>query len=141
MSGNGFMKRVLVLVAVTGMLAVVARAADENDKPDVVGTWTLKYDPGNGETREPELKVIKEGARYKVVFTEGERKLTAKDVQFSDGKLRFKIDTEHEGEKASVKFEGKVKGDTIEGEGKWEFQGMTGDFPFMGKRKEAKPKN
>ncbi len=138
MSRNGLTRLVFVLVVAVDVFALTVRAAGEKD---VVGTWKLKYDPGNGETREPDLTVTKEGAGYKVVLADHDRKLTAKNVQLKDGKLHFKIDTEHEGEKVSLTYEAKVKGDAIEGEGKWEFQGMSGEFPFTGQRKkDATPK-
>src|SRR5690242_6499455 len=94
----GLMRGVSVLVAAASLIALTARAVDEKDKPDVVGTWKLKYDPGNGETHEPDLTVTKEGKGYEVMYTDRDRKLTAKEVRFKDGKLSFKIDTEHEGE-------------------------------------------
>jgi acetyl esterase/lipase len=138
LAANKLLPNAAARTAPPGVTAPPA-VADEKDKQDLAGTWTLKYDPGNGETYEPELTVTKEGAGYKVVFTDRGQKLTAKDVRLKNGKLSFKIDTEHEGAKASVTFEAKVKGDAIEGEGKWEFQDMSGDFPFTGKRKDAKP--
>ena len=137
MTGKGLARGVLVLVAAWGVLAATAGAADEKE---VVGTWKLAFEPGDGR-HEPVLTIDKEGPELRGRWVDGDnKKATIKDLRFTDGKLSFKLESEYNGEAVSTKFEGKVKGDAIEGEGQWEYQGMSGSFPFEGKREVAKPK-
>jgi hypothetical protein len=136
MTGIGLVRTVLVLVAASGVLAATARAADEND---ALGKWKLTYEPGDGR-HESVLTVTKDGQALKGEWVDDDDKGTVKDLKFKDGKLSFKREGEYNGEPFSVTFEGKVKGDSIEGEGKWEYQGMSGTFTFEGKREAAKPK-
>jgi acetyl esterase/lipase len=136
MIGIGLAKRVLVLVAVTGVFAMTARAADQND---VIGNWKLTYEPGEGQTRTPVLAVSKDGSDLKGECVDGDQTSAVKDVRFKDGKLRFRRDGQYNGAPASATFEGQVKGDAIEGQGRWEYQGMSGSFPFAGEREAVVP--
>jgi hypothetical protein len=134
---NSLTKAIAVLAAVLGLLAFSAGAAEEKG---ILGIWKLSYEPGDGQTHEPVLTITKGKSGYKGEFVEGEKKLTAKDLRFKDGKLSFTIESEYNGEPASTEFEGKVTGDSIEGECSWKYQEMTGTFAFTGKRKETKTK-
>jgi acetyl esterase/lipase len=137
MIGIGLAKRVLVLVAVAGVIATTARAADQND---VIGKWKLKYEAGDGQTHEPVVTITRNGQDLKGECAEGDQKSPVKDLRFKDGQLSFRRDGQHNGTPASATFEGRVKGDAIEGEGRWEYQGMSGSFPFTGKREAAEPR-
>ena len=137
MTGIGLAKSVLVLVVAFGSIVATAGAADEKD---VVGVWKLKYEPGDGQTREPVLTITKDGADLKGEFVEGDQKGIVKEVRFKDGELRVKVETRHNDEPATVTYTGKPDGDALKGEAAWEYQGMNGTFPFEGKREAAKPK-
>ena len=138
MTGSRFVRGVLVLVVVWGVFAAPAVAADEKAK-DVVGTWKLTYNPGNGD-HEATLTVTRDKSGLKGKFVDGERKFDITKIEYKDGKLTFTTRTERDGDKATATFEGKVKGDAIEGEGEWEYQGMSGSFSFTGKREAEKPR-
>jgi hypothetical protein len=127
----------LALFVIAVVLTATARAADEKD---VVGTWKLKYDPGDGQTHEPILKITQDKAGLKAEFGEGDQKMKVKEIQLKDGELRVKVEGEYNGEAVSVAYKGKLVGDSIKGEGQWEYQGMTGTFEFEGKREAAKAK-
>jgi acetyl esterase/lipase len=137
MTGIDLAKRVFVLVAIAGLFATIARAADQND---VIGKWKLRYEPGDGQTRDPVLTVTKNGPDLKGECAEGDQKSTVNDLRFQDGKLSFRREGQYNGAPASATFEGQVKGDVIEGECRWEYRGMSGSFPFTGKREAAAPK-
>ncbi|HJT77380.1 MAG TPA: alpha/beta hydrolase domain-containing protein, partial [Gemmataceae bacterium] len=136
MIGSEFVRGMLVLVAALGALVATAVAADEKD---AVGAWKLKYDPGNGD-HEATLTVTQEKSGLKGKFVDGDRKFDVPKIEYKDGKLTFITRTERDGEKATATFEGKMKGDAIEGEASWEYQGMSGSFPFTGKREAEKPR-
>jgi hypothetical protein len=125
----------LVLVAASGVFAATAGAADEKD---VVGTWKLKYEPGDGQTHEPVLTIAKDGADLKGEFTDGDSKGTVKEVRYKDGKLTVKVESKYNDEPVVVTYEGKPDGDSMKGDATWEYQGMSGSFPFEAKRQAAK---
>ncbi len=133
---RGLATWVVVLAAVSAGPAPPGRAADD---ADVVGTWKLKFEPGDGTTHEADLAVTKEATGLKAAYTEGSRKETAKDVSYKDGVLRFTIEARYEGAAASTTFAGKVKGAAVDGECKWSYLGMTGSFKFTGSSPPAKP--
>ena len=137
MRSSNFIVSMLAVVAALGLFAVTAGAAEEKD---VVGTWKLKYDPGNGQTHEPVLKITQDKAGLKAEFSEGDNKMKVKEIQLKDGELRFKVEGEYNGDPVSTTYKGKLAGDSIKGEGQWEYQGMTGTFEFEGKREAAKAK-
>ena len=137
MRSRNFKVSMLVLIAVAGVFATTARAADEKG---VVGTWKLKYDPGDGQTHEPVLKITKDKAGLKGEFADGDQKLKVKEIQLKDGELRFKVEGEYNGDPVSIAYKGKPTGDSIKGEAQWEYQGMTGTYEFEGKREKAKSK-
>src|SRR3954470_16123538 len=97
----------LVLVGLRAGPVPAGRAADDKD---VVGAWKLKFEPGDGTTHEADVVVTQEKAGLKAAYTEGARKVTAKNVQYKDGVFKFTIDTAFEGAASSSTFEGKVKG-------------------------------
>jgi hypothetical protein len=134
---SNFTVSMLALVAVAVVFAGTARAAGEKD---VVGTWKLKYDPGDGQTHEPVLKITMDKGGLKGEFAEGDHKLKVKEIQLKDGELRFKLEGEYNGDPVSATYKGKPTGDSIKGEAQWEYQGMTGSYEFEGKREAARPK-
>jgi hypothetical protein len=137
MRSSNFKVSVFALIAVAGVCAGTARAAEEKD---VVGTWKLKCEPGDGQTYEPVLKITKDKARLKAEFVDGDQKMEVKEIQLKDGELRFKVEGEHNGDPVSVTYKGKPTGDSIKGEARWEYQGMTGTYEFEGKREAVKTK-
>jgi hypothetical protein len=137
MRHSNFKVSLIALLAVAGLFAWTARAADEKD---IVGTWKLKYDPGDGQTHEPVLKITKDKSGLKGEFVDGDQKMKVKEIQLKDGELRFKVEGEYKGDPVSVTFKGKTKGNSIKGDAEWEYQGMTGSYEFEGKREAAKPK-
>src|SRR5215472_801623 len=114
MYSSTFKVSILVLVAVAGIFAGAAIAADEKA---IVGTWRLKFDPGDGQTHEPTLKITKDRAGLKGEFSDGEHKLKVKGIQFKDRDLLIKLEGEVNGDPVTSTYKGKVEGDSIKGEG------------------------
>lgn len=136
MTGSRLVRGMLVLVAAAGLFVATTAAAGEKE---AVGTWKLKYDPGNGD-HEATLTVTQAKSELQGKFVDGDGKFDVTKIEYKDGKLTFTTRTERDGEKATATFEGKVKREGIEGEGQWEYQGMSGSFAFTGKRQAEKPK-
>src|SRR3954447_17463724 len=100
MTGYGFVRGMLALVAASGVLAATAGAADEKE---AVGTWKLTYSPGDGE-HQAALTVTKEGSGLKAAFKDGDRKFEVTKVEFKDKTLTFVTRIEREGELATATF-------------------------------------
>jgi acetyl esterase/lipase len=107
------------------------------DKTETV-TWKLSFNPGDSE-HEATLTITKEGSGLKAAYKDGDRKFEVTRVELKDGKLHFSTETKRDGEKATARFEAKIEGDVINGEANWDYQGMSGSFPFTGNREAAKP--
>jgi hypothetical protein len=136
MTGNGLVRGVLALVVASGVFAATAGAAGEED---VVGTWKLSYEPGDGQTHEPVLTITKDGAVLKAEFAESDEKRVVKEVRYKDGEVSVKVESQYNGEPVSVTYKAKRDGEALKGEAAWEYQGMTGTFPFEGRRQAARP--
>jgi acetyl esterase/lipase len=121
------------------------QAASKSTKPtnekDVVGIWKLKYDPGDGQTHEPALTITKDGLTLKAEFIDGDQKGIVKEVRYKAGELQVKVETKYNGETATTTYTGKSAGDALKGDAQWEYQGMSGTFPFQGKRELEKSRS
>jgi dienelactone hydrolase len=127
-----FMDRLGEWLAVNKLLSKAAQPGN-----DVLGTWTLSYDPGNGQ-HQGTLTVIQEDSTLKGEFRDDDNKLEVTRIGFKDGKLSFVTRTQREGDLATGTWEGKIRGNALEGEAGWEFQGGSGTFRFEGKKQTDK---
>ena len=128
---NRLVRGMLVVLATASVLAATARASDEKA---AAGSWRLTFEPGDGQTHEPILTVTNDGSALKAEFIEGDQKGVVKEVRYEDGQLWVKVETKYNGETATTTYVGKPDGDSLKGEARWEYQGMSGSFTFGGKR-------
>ena len=138
MTCSGFVRGVLVLAAASSVFAAAAGAAVADDQ-DVIGTWKLSYNSGDGDHKAT-LTVTKGESGVTGTFVDGQRKFDVTDIKFKDGKLTLATRTERNGEPATATFEGKVTADAIAGSADWTYQGMSGTFSFEGTRDSEKPR-
>lgn len=106
------MKRVASVAALllTLMFVATVQAAD-----DPTGTWTWKTER-NGQSRESTLKLKLEGDKLTGVMPGRNNAETAiSDATFKDGELAFSVTREFNGNKFTMKYSGKLSGDTIKG--------------------------
>lgn len=106
------MKRVASVAALllTLMFVATVQAAD-----DPTGTWTWKMER-NGQSRESTLKLKLEGDKLTGVMPGRNNAETAiSDATFKDGELAFSVTREFNGNKFTMKYSGKLSGDTIKG--------------------------
>ena len=113
------MKRLLTVIPVALSLlffvAISARADDQ--KADVNGTWTWTVPSRNGgEPREQSLKLKADGDKVTGTvsgFRGGENKI--EHGKLSGDELTFDVTREFNGNSFTIKYKGKVSGDTITG--------------------------
>ena len=100
---------------------------------DVVGKWELSLEGPNGAI-EPQLTLTKDGEKLsgKYVSPFGER--VPKSVTLKDNKLIWDVSGERDGAQFKVVYTGIPRGNTIEGDAEFDFDGNTGSMEFTGKR-------
>jgi hypothetical protein len=120
----------LVFVGLTG----VARA---DDKPNPVGTWKWTVNFG-GEEREVTLKLKLDGEKLTGTITGRDDKETPiEDGKYKDGEVSFKVTRERDGNKFTIKYSGKVTGDTFKGKSEFEINGEARSREFEAKRAKS----
>jgi hypothetical protein len=105
----------LCVVALTFMVAGVARAADEKKQPyEGTWKWTVSF---NNNTREQTMKLKTEDGKPAGVVISGQNNTETKieDASFKDGVLAFTTTRERNNAKIVSKYNGKLEGDTIKG--------------------------
>ena len=127
------MKRLVaatLVVALVG-LAGVARAAD---KPDPTGTWKWTVTFG-GQEREQTLKLKLDGNKLTGhMLGRDNQEIPIEDGTYKDGEVSFKVTRERDGQKFTIKYMGKVEGDTLKGKTEFGPEGQTQSRDWEAKR-------
>lgn len=106
------MKRVASVAALLFVLLFVATAQAAEDP---TGTWTWKTER-NGQSRESTLKLKLEGDKLTGAMVGRNNAETAiSDATYKDGELSFNVTREFNGNKFTMKYSGKITGDSIKG--------------------------
>jgi hypothetical protein len=128
------MRRLLVagLVVACAGLAGVARA----DNADASGTWkwTVSF---NGQERTMTLKLKADGDKLTGAMLGRDNQETAiEDGKIKNGDISFTVTRERNGQKFTIKYSGKVTGDTIKGKSEFERDGQTQSRDWEAKREK-----
>jgi hypothetical protein len=123
------------LVAVglfAGLLAPVASADDK--KADVTGTWKWSVER-NGQTFETTLKLKQDGEKLtgKITGRQG-NETDIEEGKVKDNAVSFQVTREFNGNKIVMKYQGKLSGDTIKGDTKFERDGQEQTREWEAKR-------
>lgn len=108
------------------------------DTEDVLGVWKLRVETQQGVI-EPQLTVTKDGDKLHGDYVSpfGERE--AKELTLDDGKLAWRIESDDDDEfDFEVKYKGQPRGNKIEGNADFNFNGTTGTMDFTGERTPPK---
>jgi hypothetical protein len=127
------MKQLGMVAAALVFVGLVVSARAE-DKPNPTGAWKWAVNI-NGEDREFTLKLKLDGDKLTGTFTGRDNKETAiEDGKYKDGEVTFKVTRERNGEKFTIKYSGKVTGDTLKGKSEFEVNGEARTREFEAKR-------
>jgi hypothetical protein len=122
-----------LVVAFAGLIGV-ARA---EDKAGPTGTWkwTVTF---NDQELHFTLKLKAEGDKLTGSLA-GPRDQETKieDGTYKDGEVAFKVTRERDGQKFTIKYKGKVSGDTIKGKSEFERNGETMTRDWEAKRAKS----
>jgi hypothetical protein len=126
--------RRLAIAAVVVASAALVSPARADDKADPSGTWKWSV-TRNGQTRETVLHLKMEGDKLTGGIPGRDGQETKIDEgTFKDGEVSFDVTRERNGQKTTMKYKGKVTGDTIKGTISFERDGQTQSREWEAKR-------
>jgi hypothetical protein len=136
---EGFQMRRVTLTAMLISLAVAnftrATLADESTDPTGTWKWSVTF---NNQTREMTLKLKLEGDKLSGTMLGRDNQETAiEDAKYKDGEVSFTVTRERNGQKFTIKYQGKVSGDTIKGKAEFQRDGQAQSRDWEAKREKA----
>ena len=133
------MRFVAGLVAL-GLVAGFAGSSRADDKKaNATGTWTWTFKTQNGDEISNTLKLKQDGEKLT-----GNLTAFGSDTDITDGKVEkgdhiaFTVNREFNGNKFTIKYKGKVEGDTIKFTSEFERDGEVRKREFEAKRQTEK---
>jgi len=120
------------MVTVFCVLAVAGMARAE-DKPNPTGTWKYTADV-NGQSIDVTIKLKLEGDKLTGTLSVMDMESKIEDGTFKDGDVSFKVSREVNGNTFTLKYQGKITGDTFKGKREFEREGQTNTREFEAKR-------
>ncbi|HLN32140.1 MAG TPA: hypothetical protein VK395_30705 [Gemmataceae bacterium] len=123
------MKRVATVVC----LVVFGGMANADDKTNPTGTWKYTADV-NGQKLDVTIKLKLDGDKLTGTVSVADMESKIEDGKFKDGDISFKVNREFNGNQITIKYKGKVKGDTFKGKRDLERNGETNTREFEAKR-------
>jgi hypothetical protein len=108
---------------------------------DVVGTWELRVETPNGVV-EPRLTITADGEKLSgKSASDAFGELEAKNVQLKENTLAWEVSVINNGLEFNVKYNGKPRGNTMEGSNEFTVGENTGTMKFTGKRMPEEKKS
>src|SRR6516165_12742438 len=104
-----------------------------DDKPNPTGTWKYTADV-NGQSIDVTIKLKLEGDKLTGTVSVRDMETKIEDSKYQDGEVSFKVNREMNGNKFTIKYKGKIKGDTFKGTRELERDGQTNTREFEAKR-------
>src|SRR5262249_3874394 len=112
---------------------VFAGIASADDKPNPTGTWKYTADV-NGQSIDVTIKLKLDGDKLSGSVTVLDIETKIEDSKYKDGELSFTVNREMDGNKFTIKYKGKISGDTFKGKRELERDGQTNTREFEAKR-------
>jgi hypothetical protein len=126
------MKRVAAVVCV---LAVIGLARAE-EKPNPTGTWKYTADV-NGQSIDVTIKLKLDGDKLTGTVSVADTETKIEDAKYKDGEVSFTAKPEFNGNKITLKYTGKIKGDSFKGKREIDRDGQTTTREFEAKRSKG----
>lgn len=103
------------------------------EKPNPTGTWKWSITFG-GQSRDMTLKLRLEGGKLTGAMVRDDQETPIQDAKYRDGNVAFTVVRERNGQKMTLKYTGKVSGDTIKGKTEFEREGQSQSRDWEAKR-------
>jgi hypothetical protein len=123
------MKRMATVI----YMLVLAGMIWAEDKPNPTGTWKYTAEV-NGQSIEVTIKLKLEGDKLTGTVSAQNTESKIEDSKYQDGEVSFKVNREMNGNKFTIKYKGKIKGDTFKGKRELVRDGQTNTRDFEAKR-------
>ena len=128
------MQRLMVAGLVLAFAAPTGMARAEN-KSDPTGTWNWTNTGPGGQARTTTLKLKLDGDKLTgAVAGRNNQETAIEDAKYNNGDVSFSVTRERQGQKFTMKYHGKVTGDTIKGKIAFERDGQSQDRDWNAKR-------
>lgn len=132
------MKRLTLVAAAWAILASgLSALAMADEKADPTGTWkwTVMF---NNQSRDMTLKLKLEGDKLTgSMLGRDNQEIAIEDASFKDGEVAFTVTRERNGQKFTIKYQGKLSEDTIKGKTEFERNGEKQSRDWEAKREKA----
>lgn len=127
-----------ILKASCSTFAFLALSSLGLQAADASGTWKWTVTTQNGDTIQSSAKLKQEGNKLTGTYI-GRSGTESKieDGTVKEGEISFKVVRERDGQKFTVKHQGKLSGDTITGKVEADFNGQTFSRDWEAKREKA----
>lgn len=123
--------------ALAAMVVGFPSASQADEKADPTGTWKWSVTFGD-QTREFTLKLKLEGDKLTgAMLGRDNQETPIEDASFKDGEVAFAVTRERNGQKFTIKYKGKLEGDTIKGKSEFERNGEKQSRDWEAKREKA----
>ncbi len=128
------MQRLMVAGLVVAFAALTGVALAEN-KSDPTGTWKWTSTGMGGQARTTTLKLkLDDDKLAGAVIGRNNEETAIEDGKCKNGEVSFIVTRERQGQKFTMKYHGKVTGDTIKGKITIEHDGQSQDRDWEAKR-------
>jgi hypothetical protein len=107
------------------------------EQVNAAGTWKFKITTESGQVFEPSLQLTKDGEKFSGAYSGQLGDTPAEQIKLDGNEFSFQVSRERDGRTYTMKYRGKIEGDTIKGTIDYDFDGQTGTIGFDGTR--AKP--
>ena len=130
---KGLKNAAAALAMMASYLSGLARA-DESANPTGTWKWSVTF---NDQTRELKLKLKLEDDKLTgAMVGRDDQETPIEDATFKDGEVAFAVTRERNGQKFTIKYKGKVSGDTIKGKSEFERNGEKQSRDWEAKREK-----
>ena len=102
-------------LAVCLMLAFAAAATAQDKKVDPTGTWKWSFTGQNGQARETTLNLKLDGEKLTGTISGRGGETAIEEAKLKGEDISFQVTRENNGNKMTIKYNGKISGDTIKG--------------------------
>ena len=140
MGGN--MKRItrlMIPMAVCGLLVAMTTARADDKKADPTGTWSWTIIGRDGTPRKATAKLKVEDGKLSGTVSGRNGDTAIDDPKLTGDDLSFSVTREFNGNKFVQKFSGKVDGDAIKGKIEFDRNGEPQSVDWNATREPAKP--
>lgn len=132
--------KTLVRWSTLTLLALCLMLQADDKKADPTGTWKWSMTGQNGQTRESTLKLKLEGDKLTGTISGRQQESPIEEGKIKGDEISFQVTREFNGNKFTIKYHGKLSGDTIKGKSEFEREGQAQSRDWDAKREVEKPK-